>query len=164
MKMYRILAVSLAILAYGCTPEKFGDLNPPFNRKAQMVGEWQVARVVQIDEQEEREEFKTFDITNKFDFSAISLKLQADGNFSITTGTAPQFLAAFTSGTWELDSEVQPSKIMFKSGSEQSGLNLSSLNQLTEGGKLNIKFTREVKLDGEKLTPVLSYQYVFIKK
>jgi hypothetical protein len=164
MDMKRLFAVAIVIFAFGCTPEKFGDLKPPFNRKAQMVGEWKVARVVQIDEQEERQEFRTFDITNKFDFSQINLKLEADGNFSITTGTAPQFLAEFTSGTWALDSDSQPSSIVFSKGSQTSNLSLSNLNELTEGGNLNIKFVRSVKLDGEKLTPVLSYQYVFTKR
>ncbi len=161
-----VFVAMLSVLAVGCVPKEYGDIQAPFDRKAQVIGDWKAIRVLQIDEQEERPEFKTYDLTNKFDFSQLSISLKADGTFSITSSGAPQFISRATSGTWAFDDQARPSKIIFVSGSSSDTLGLSNLNELTESGRFNVKFTRSVKLkpSDAKPTPILSYQYAFTKK
>lgn len=164
--MKNIFPILLIVLAFGCKPDEFESLGERADRVSQLSGDWTISKVVQKDNDAVRKGFPAFaqeqDITSYFNLTDLQLSLQNDNSFVIETGTAPNILSSLTTGTWSVDNDEFPSRLILTSGAVNDTIAIGSFAEIANG-KLSLAKVRS-QLKGETLSAVVSYDYQLVKQ
>ncbi|MDP4183912.1 MAG: DUF5004 domain-containing protein [Bacteroidota bacterium] len=157
--------ISALILFYSCTPDEIPPIGKPFDRKAQLVGTWNLTKFIQTDENAKSKDYPSFavskDLTTVFPnhpYTDFSLTLKSDGTF--TTSVGKSYVDMLPSGTWALDDPKYPAAIVLTSGTTTQNVTLGSLANLTSG-KVSLKILRKTVV---KPTVKVSYEFQMVKK
>lgn len=174
------LFIGILILFAKCSPDNDGTFGETIDREVQLIGNWKIESVSQIDLDAEKKSFPSFatkvDITNAIlgmPYSDFSMDLQ---NGSITTSIASSpmsFIINEGSGTWSWisDSEIELVK-------QELGINASSGITTSIGGQdVNLYISSYTGINSQPATlslsydrmdvndsPVTRYEYVFVKQ
>lgn len=169
-KIYAIAFSMCLLFLTGCI-EDFGGPGEPFNRQAQISGEWVLEEVVQTDMLTLNPQFSTVNITEDFPaFRTVEMQLNESGNYVLTNpDNAPALFPK--SGNWKLDDPEFPAQIIIEEEAGTAVLVLRSLNTLTESNTLEVSMVRSLLLPEEKdgattykETEAISYDLVFARK
>ncbi len=157
------LFVSIAFIA--CQPEAYKEIGEPANNISAITGNWQLAKVVQVDKDAENKgfPFKEADLTTLFPYTEFRLTLNsANGSpttFTTTPGNSPRIIT-LTSGTWSVDDVKAPKVITLTSGSTTQRITLGAYPN-TVSNRLKVSLERRSLADDKLL---IGYSYEFVKQ
>lgn len=169
-KIYAI-AFSICLLFLAGCIEDYGGPGEPFDRQAQLTGEWVLEEVVQTDLLTLNPQFSTVNITEDFPaFRTVEMQLAESGTYTLNNpDNAPSLFPK--NGSWQFDDPEFPSQIIIEQETGTAILTLRSLNSLTENNKLEVSMVRSLLLPEEKdgaitykETEAISYDLTFARK
>jgi len=164
MKRITLIIAILGLLFFtACRPESLKDYESYSSVNLNSFqGQWKISKVTQSDEDSKRKLFpyKTLDLTNSLNLSAISVNLNiassAPSTFTVNYGTAPQIFK-ITSGSWKLDDINKPGNLWLINGVDTVKFIIGAYSQIANR-KLSLK---QVKSLGG--TAMVTYEYEFSK-
>ena len=175
MKYHIIKKLGFTLLITGflflqaCMPPKYPELEKTLTlRVAELGGTWKASKVTQYDQVAIDNAYpvsvQSMDITNAYTFSQYTITFNLDAQnrpttYSVTTGTAPNFLA-LTAGNWSVDHPVFATKLeFFQQNNTLSGnFVVKSINK----DKIILRMQRK-DADANSAPTLLYYEYEFIR-
>ncbi|MDP3441922.1 MAG: DUF5004 domain-containing protein [Ignavibacteria bacterium] len=135
------------------------------NRKDQMIGTWQLEKIVQTDLKAKSNGYPYFatekDLTYTFKdnpYTDFSISFNANGTFSTHTGNS--FVKMISDGNWSFDSDDMPGEILLSNESEDQTIIIGSFANIVFD---KIEFKVE-KIDSVTKKKKVLYTYYLNKK
>jgi hypothetical protein len=135
------------------------------NRKEQMIGTWQLEKIVQTDLKAKSNGYPYFatekDLTYTFKdnpYTDFSISFNANGTFSTHTGNS--FVKMISAGNWSFDSDDMPGEILLSNESEDQTIIIGSFANIVFD---KIEFKVE-KIDSVTKKKKVLYTYYLNKK
>lgn len=161
-KIYYLLLLFVGLQA--CTPDDIVTTESAGSKQELLSGTWQLASFKQLEMSAVEKDFPLFareqDLTNIFPghpYSDFRVTFNADGTFTAETGES--FVVMLTDGTWSLDNEAFPTKIIFTQGDQTQEMLVGSWGSMIFG-----KFMfAEQRIDPATGKTIIRYEYNFNK-
>lgn len=110
MKKISLTILSALLISFSaCTPEELPGLPEPIVQAEEVVGNWKLMKVEQMDESPMGDHQEMYDITAAFPFQEMEVQFKQDGSFVALPGEAPMLFQAGDEYTF-LDEDMEPAE------------------------------------------------------
>jgi len=164
--LFPILGLLASLSVASCQPEEdFGDIGEPFATPESTIGDFQLERVVQVDNDAVNNNYpaavQRLDLTSDYPYNQVVFSFQANGTepttFAVTNpGNAPIFLS---NGTWKFDDSRGARKIIISQANGRRDTLEYGKSYRPSDNKLGLRLLRR---SGNRT--LVTYEMNFVRK